>query len=95
MQTQTAVEWQAVQSPWMREPVRSVARRLERYFDWYFRYDPDMPREAALLVTRFLALARGRVDAREAKKLLDESRGFALGSPWEEMRAALKVLARS
>lgn len=96
MQRQIAVQWHSAVAPQAAvEPVRSVARRLERYFDWYVRVDPDMPGEAVQLVSRFTALAQGRSDPRAARALLEESRGFALGSPWEEMRAALRTLASS
>ncbi|MFZ5441985.1 MAG: hypothetical protein ACOZQL_18410 [Myxococcota bacterium] len=76
------------------ETVRSVARRLENYFDWYLRIDPDASSAAVALVSRFTQLANGPVNANEAKKLLDETRAFALGSPWEEMRMALLTLSR-
>jgi hypothetical protein len=76
------------------ETVRSVATRLENYFDWYVRIDPDVPAEAVQLLSRFTELAWGPSDSAAAKRLLDESRGFTLGSPWEEMRAALQTLAR-
>lgn len=76
------------------ETIRSVASRLERVFDWYVRTDPDVPAEAVRLLSRFTALARGPSNAAAAKQLLEESRGFTLGSPWEEMRAALRTLAR-
>lgn len=76
------------------ETVRSVARRLENYFDWYLRMDPDASSAACELFNRFTALVNGPVNRTEAKKLLDETRGFALGSPWEEMRLALQTLSR-
>jgi len=77
-----------------RDSIRPVADRLEQYFDWYVRADPDATPEAAALVSRFVKLARSEARcAREAQRLLRESRGFALGSAWEEMRAALAVLA--
>jgi hypothetical protein len=97
MQGQPAVQWRS-DVQWPRdepETVRSVAGRLERYFDWYARVDPDVPGEAVQLVARFFALAHGRVDRKAAKQLLEESGGFSLGSPWEELRVALRTLARS
>lgn len=76
-----------------RESVRSVAQRLENYFDWYLRTDPDASTAVVSLVDRFSALVAGPANAAEAKKLLDDTRGYALGSPWEEMRLALMTLA--
>ena len=75
------------------EYVRSIAERLERYFDWYFRADPDASPEAVTLVTRFTDLARGPKDVVAAKRLFEESGTVFLGSAWEEMRLALKVMA--
>jgi hypothetical protein len=75
------------------ETVRSVATRLEHFFDWYVRTDPDVPAEAVQLLSRFNALAWGPSNAAAAKKLLEETNGFTLGSPWEEMRLALRTLA--
>jgi hypothetical protein len=76
------------------ETVRSVASRLENYFEWYLRTDPDASSAVVTLVSRFTALVAGPVNAAEAKRLLDDTRGFALGSPWEEMRLALMTLSR-
>lgn len=75
------------------ESVRSIAQRLEHYFDWYLRSDPDASSAAVALVNRFTTLVQGHADATEAKRLLDDTRGFSLGSPWEEMRLALMQLA--
>ena len=75
------------------ESLRSVAERLENYFDWYFRIDPDATAWAVTLVNRFNRLVSGSGDAVEAKKLLDDTSGVSLGSPWEEMRLALLTLA--
>jgi|APLak6261675434_1056106.scaffolds.fasta_scaffold01051_5 hypothetical protein len=75
------------------ESVRSVADRLESYFEWYLRTDPDASSAVVTLVSRFSALVAGPANAAEAKRLLDDTRGFALGSPWEEMRLQLLRLA--
>ncbi|MFO0595096.1 MAG: hypothetical protein U0228_07325 [Myxococcaceae bacterium] len=75
------------------ESVRSVAQRLETYFEWYFRIDPDASSAAVSLVSRFNKLVRGTGDATEARKLLDDTSTLSLGSPWEEMRLALMTLA--
>jgi hypothetical protein len=75
------------------ESVRSVAQRLEGYFDWYFRIDPDASAWALPLVTRFQKLCTGSGDAAEAKRLFDDTAAVSLGSPWEEMRVALLTLA--
>lgn len=75
------------------DSIRAVADRLERYFDWYLRVDPDVTPEHAAIVSRFVRLATGPTSTPEAKALLKASDGIALGSPWEEMRATLKVLA--
>jgi hypothetical protein len=77
------------------ESVRSVADRLENYFEWYLRTDPDASSAVVTLVNRFTALVAGPVDTAEAKRLLDDTRGFALGSPWEEMRLTLMTLAHA
>lgn len=75
------------------ESLRSVAQRLESYFDWYFRMDPDASASAVGLVNRFNRLVRGTGDATEARRLLQETSTVSLGSPWEEMRLALATLA--
>ncbi|MEW5741999.1 MAG: hypothetical protein AB1938_24000 [Myxococcota bacterium] len=77
------------------DSIRPVAQRLEQYFNWYLRTDPDATAEAADLVSRFLALVSGPASAQEAKVLFDRSGAYALGSAWEEMRAALKVMAHA
>jgi hypothetical protein len=75
------------------ESVRSVAQRLDNYFEWYFRIDPDATAWAVTLFNRFQKLVSGPADAAEAKRLLDESATLSLGSPWEEMRLTLLTLA--
>jgi len=75
------------------ESVRSVADRLENYFEWYLRTDPDASSAVVTLVSRFTALVAGPANKAEAKRLLDDTRGFSLGSPWEEMRLTLMTLA--
>ena len=77
------------------DSIRPVAQRLEQYFDWYLRADPDATTEAADVVSRFLRLVEGPSSPTEAKALLDDSGAFSLGSAWEEMRAALRVLAHA
>lgn len=77
------------------DSIRPVAQRLEQYFDWYLRADPDATSEAADLVSRFLKLVEGDAPPNEAQALYDESAAFSLGSAWEEMRAALKLLAHA
>lgn len=75
------------------ESVRAVATRLESYFEWYVRIDPEVPSAVWSLLSRFSALVDGPADAVAAKKLLDETKGYSLGSPWEELRLALARLA--
>jgi hypothetical protein len=77
------------------ESVRSVATRLESYFEWYVRIDPEVPSAVWSLLSRFSALVEGPADAAAAKELLDETRAFSLGSPWEELRLALAQLAHA
>lgn len=75
------------------ESVRSVATRLENYFDWYVRVDPEVPSVVWTLLSRFSVLVNGPENVAAAKQLLDETRGFSFGSPWEELRLALSQLA--
>jgi hypothetical protein len=75
------------------DSVRSVAHRLESYFDWYVRVDPEVPSAVWSLLSRFSALVEGPANAAAAKQLLDETRAYSLGSPWEELRLALAQLA--
>ncbi len=75
------------------ESVNSVAERLETYFEWYMHSDPDASSVVGELVSRFYALVAGPSNVAEAKRLLDDTSGVSLGSPWEEMRLALKQLA--
>lgn len=78
------------------ESIRPVADRLERYFDWYMHIDPDMTPQAVSIVSRFVRLASRRTTSpREARELLKASDGFTFGSAWEEMRAALLLLANA
>lgn len=80
----------------MKEPesVRSISKRLGNYFEWYLRIDPDAPSAVWPLVTRFRELMEGPANMAAAKQLLEETKGISLGSPWEELRAALAQLAR-
>ena len=75
------------------DSVRSVANRLETYFDWYVRVDPDVPSAVWSLLSRFSALVEGPANEAVARQLLDETRAYSLGSPWEELRLALSQLA--
>jgi hypothetical protein len=75
------------------DSIRPIAARLEQYFDWYLHADPDATCEAADVVSRFLKLVSGPATAQDAKRLLDDSGAYSLGSAWEEMRAALRVMA--
>ena len=75
------------------DSVRSIATRLESYFDWYVRVDPEVPSAVCTLLSRFSALVNGPANAAAAQQLLDETRGYSLGSPWEELRLALAQLA--
>jgi hypothetical protein len=75
------------------ESVRSVANRLESYFEWYVRVDPEVPSAVWSLLSRFSALVEGPANVAVAQQLLDETKGFSLGSPWEELRLALAQLA--
>ena len=77
------------------DSVRSVATRLESYFDWYVRVDPEVPSAVWSLLARFSALVNGPENVVAARQLLDETKGFSLGSPWEELRLALAQLAHS
>ena len=76
------------------DSVRSIASRLETYFDWYVRVDPEVPSAVWSLLTRFSALVNGPENVAAARQLLDETKGFSLGSPWEELRLALARLAQ-
>ncbi len=75
------------------EQIRSLGPRLEQYFDWYRRQEPDVPQEAASVVDRFVQLVRGPANAEAARRLLQDAAGFDFGTLWEEMRLALLTLA--
>lgn len=75
------------------ETVRSVATRLQSYFEWYVRTDPDVSDALVALVSRFSALSTHDANRAEARSLLEAMRGFSLGSPFEELRFALARLA--
>ena len=75
------------------DSVRSVATRLENYFDWYVRVDPEVPSAVWTLLSRFSALVNGPENVAGAQQLLAETNGYSLGSPWEELRLALAQLA--
>ncbi len=75
------------------DSVRSTATRLETYFDWYVRVDPEVPSAVWSLLSRFSALVHGPENVAAARQLLDETRAYSLGSPWEELRLALARLA--
>ena len=76
------------------DSVRSVAARLGTYFEWYVRIDPEVPSVVWSLLSRFHDLVE-HPDRRVAQELLDETRGFSFGSPWEELRLTLGQLARA
>ena len=80
----------------MQQPdtVRSVATRLETYFDWYVRVDPEVPSAVWSLLSRFSALVAGPSNPPAAQQLLEDTNGFSFGSPWEELRLALARLAQ-
>ncbi len=75
------------------ETVRAVAARLQSYFEWYVRTDPDASEATVALVSRFSAVAQCGADRADARSLLEAMRGVSLGSPFEEMRLALARLA--
>ena len=75
------------------DSVRSVATRLESYFDWYVRVDPEVPSAVWSLLSRFSALVEGPANEAAARQLLAETKAYSLGSPWEELRLALSQLA--
>lgn len=75
------------------DSVRSIASRLETYFDWYVRVDPEVPSAVWSLLSRFSALVNGPQNVAAARQLLAETQAFSLGSPWEELRLALAQLA--
>lgn len=75
------------------DSVRSVATRLESYFDWYVRVDPEVPSAVWSLLSRFSALVEGPANVAAAQQLLDETKAFSFGSPWEELRLTLTQLA--
>ena len=75
------------------DSVRSVATRLENYFDWYVRVDPEVPSAVWTLLSRFSALVNGPENEAVAQQLLAETKAYSLGSPWEELRLALSQLA--
>lgn len=75
------------------DSVRSVATRLESYFDWYVRVDPEVPSAVWSLLSRFSALVEGPTNVAVAQQLLDETKAYSLGSPWEELRLTLTQLA--
>ncbi len=76
------------------DTVRSVASRLETYFEWYVRVDPEVPSAVWSLLSRFSALVAGPSNPHAAQQLLDETGGFSFGSPWEELRLTLTQLAQ-
>lgn len=75
------------------DSVRSAAARIEQYFEWYVRVDPEVPSAVWTLLSRFHDLLEHPDDERAARQLLADTRGFSYGSPWEELRLAVAQLA--
>lgn len=76
------------------DSVRSVAARLEQYFEWYVRVDPEVPSAVWTLLSRFHDVVEHPENREAAQELLDDTRGFTFGSPWEELRLTLSALAQ-
>ena len=74
--------------------LRALGARVEQYFDWYRRQDPEMPDQAAEVVASFSYLTT-HPSRDGARKLLPQTEAFSLGSMWEEMRLALADMARA
>lgn len=75
--------------------LRQLGVRVEQFFDWYRRQEPEVvPETAAELVASFTYLSTH--PSRElARRLLPLTAGFSFGAVWEEMRLALAEMARA
>lgn len=75
--------------------LRQLGRRVEQFFDWYRRQEPEaVPESAAEVVATFSYLST-HPSRDQARKLLPQTEVFSFGSIWEEMRLALAEMARA
>ncbi|MBE2253940.1 MAG: hypothetical protein IAE78_30710 [Myxococcus sp.] len=79
----------------MHDDLRKLGVRVEQFFDWYRRQEPELvPETAAEIVASFTYLS-SHPSREQARKLLPATETFAFGALWEEMRLALKEMARA
>lgn len=75
--------------------LRQLGLRVEQFFDWYRRQEPELvPDAAAELVASFTYLST-HPSREQARRLLPVTEAFAFGALWEEMRLALAEMARA
>lgn len=75
--------------------LRQLGARVEQFFDWYRRQEPEaVPETAAEIVASFTYLST-HPSREQARRLLPVTETFTFGSLWEEMRLALAEMARA
>jgi hypothetical protein len=75
--------------------LRQLGVRVEQFFDWYRRQEPEVMPDAAAEVVAGFGYLTTHPSRELARKLLATTEQFAFGSVWEEMRLALADLARA
>jgi hypothetical protein len=75
--------------------LRQLGLRVEQYFDWYRRQEPDVVTEGAAEVVATFRYLSTHPSREVARRLLPLTEGISYGTPWEEMRLALADMARA
>jgi hypothetical protein len=75
--------------------LRQLGARVEQFFDWYRRQEPEVVPETAAEVVASFAYLSTHPSREQARKLLPVAKIFSFGAHWEEMRLALDEMART
>ena len=75
--------------------LRQLGMRVEQFFDWYRRQEPEAVPDAAAEVMASFTYLSTHPTREQARKLLHVTESFTFGALWEEMRLAIAELARA
>lgn len=75
--------------------LRQLGLRVEQFFDWYRRQEPDVVTEGAAEVVATFRYLSAHPSREVARRLLPLTEGVSYGAPWDEMRLALADMARA
>lgn len=75
--------------------LRQLGARVEQFFDWYRRQEPEVVPETAAEAVASFTYWTTHPSREQARKLLPLVERFSFGGLWEEMRLALLELAHA